>query len=300
MYTLTANAKGFASATRGAVAAGSEGVDFVLAPGVKIEGNVQDARTKQPVTAFEMALAVSNRLARNPQEVASMWVANPDGYFTVDSSGGNWNILRFRARGYKPAEVERPDVGDNNSAPPLIIELQPGELAVEGTVVNESGQAVVNAVVYAANESDGRVQFAGTPGARSGDDGRFRLDSVPEDTTAILVSHPEYAPTSIAVTPHPGSVQDVRVVLSAGGIIQGVVRDGGQPVTGALISTVPRSPEQVFSDDTGQYRITGLAEGIIRVRVQYYLPDESGNRPPILESEAVVEPGAITEVNFDL
>lgn len=113
--------------------------------------------------------------------------------------------------------------------------------AILATIVNESGQPVRRADLYAAYVSD---EFGKGPKefVPSGDDGIVLLGGLRSDEYWVTVHHPDYAPAGQAVVlERPGQVEAVEFVLAKGIDVVGVATcSDGLPPTGWRIEAKPK------------------------------------------------------------
>jgi hypothetical protein len=165
----------------------------------------------------------------------------------------------------------------------LLIRLEPGA-AVEGTVIDDQGAPVVGASIYVnfdVNLDDGGLDYL-TPerAAVTNSEGSFYVDSLVTAPTTLYVQHPSFAPASERVTPVQSRPTRVRIVMNAGGAIQGTVWWNGAPVRGKDMMMLNADGMNVqtggaATDADGRYRIdhlppgeyavyTGVAEGFFR------------------------------------
>ncbi len=103
---------------------------------------------------------------------------------------------------------------------------------VEGVVVESGGAPIADALVF-STLAHGVLQSA--PAARSGPDGTFHLSG--QYLGAMYADHPDYAPgwatiEWATIEPGQGGVGSVRIVLSKGGTVEGVVTVGDAPAAG--------------------------------------------------------------------
>lgn len=99
-------------------------------------------------------------------------------------------------------------------------------------------------------------------------DGRFTASPVPPGRISAIVRHPAYVEAiSEAVTLRPGATAHVKVVLYAGGTVEGVVRDDkGFPVYGAIVRIMAKqgsTERTTFTDQTGAYSFSAVPSLLI-------------------------------------
>ncbi len=282
------------------VRAGAQGIKLVLLAKPRVEGQVVNASSRQPITAFELAVQPVKPIpSYSPPDQSFQWIADPKGQFSSIIPEVPDPVLRVRAPGYETAEYDLSTVGAGQVVQGIVVALNPGALSVEGTVTDASGGPVAGASVYATDGLEGRAQTGGSPGAVSDQDGRFTLQALSESVREIVAIHSDYAPGSSPVELQPGQPAQVSIALAPGGVLEGTVREGGRPVSGATLSVFPRAGSRVETGDDGRYRISGLPAGEFTVMVRYP-SDGLGERPPVGEGNVTIEPGRATELDFDM
>jgi RNA polymerase sigma-70 factor (ECF subfamily) len=139
---------------------------------------------------------------------------------------------------------------------------------IEGIVVDGRGQPVPEAQVIAQPLNAGRTnqpgvwELRGVPTMASDSDGRFRFRGLPEGAYALRGARPEDAPDTIAqqaeTAARPGD-RDVRVVLSGGALVRGLVRfeDGSTPK--AFGVRVGRGRPRSFATTDGTFSLSAVA-----------------------------------------
>ena len=151
--------------------------------------------------------------------------------------------------------------------------------AITGQVIDDGGQPIANARVFASNQRR-------SAGAASNIEGRFSFPDLARGTYSVTASAPGYFdPTVQALDPaerryyRPGDAVTIR--LSKGGVITGRVTDaGGEPLAVTRVFAIRlRAPDEqgagsspVFAraneratDDRGVYRFYGLPPGVYLV-----------------------------------
>ena len=141
---------------------------------------------------------------------------------------------------------------------------------ISGRVVNESGQALVNATVWARPATP---QGEPVTSAITNRDGVFKFSGLQPGSYTVNASMPAYIPKSPYSGPAVQSTGDsVTLVLIKGGVITGtVINSKGDPVIAIAIRAEMvtddqgrRSPAIVYdsmTDDRGVYRVYGLPSG---------------------------------------
>lgn len=199
--------------------------------------------------------------ARGPVAEALVWMADDPAAFVRTDARGTYTVtatgekagLAADALGYLPArDTTRGATGPTLALTPLA--------TVSGTVVDEAGRPVADAVLRAAlgrvDWRPGQAPPLPLPPARSGPQGEFRLEVRPGRETKLTASHPRFTSSSLPLpelAPH-ASRKDVRIVLRQGLTGAGKVVDGtGQPIAGAEVLLAPvRDPNALPSFDASE------------------------------------------------
>jgi RNA polymerase sigma factor (sigma-70 family) len=197
------------------------------------------------------------------------WRATTDakGSAALRGVGPVWAPLAVRATGFAPGAVMVSWNGDPASPRRVAIVLERGA-AVAGHVLDEGGKPVAGARVTAQPAFDPfPVVDPRRDGVLTGADGAFQLPALSAGTWRLGATHGEHGPASSAPLTvdgaHPRT--GVELVLTAGGVVRGVVRDtAGRPVASADVHVVVRGTvfwrerRQAFTDGDGRFAITGL------------------------------------------
>jgi protocatechuate 3,4-dioxygenase beta subunit len=254
------------------------------------------AGTNEAVTTFH--LATTHEFMASTQ--TSRTVHDPEGRFSIKEEQGETLTMAITAKGYAPKEEEVKGGLGEQPVHDIIVRLQPGGL-VDGEVMDTSANAVAGAAVYiglnpsAMDSSDHRGR---APDAVSGTDGSFRLDTLPGTATTIYASHPSFAVGSGEVRASGPTPARLRIVLSDGGAIEGIVRWSGQPLTEQWIGVLNESGENVRlsgsqTDSQGRFWLEHMPPGLYTLYT--YINEFSWS----LHLDAEVEEGMITQVDFD-
>jgi len=152
------------------------------------------------------------------------------------------------------------------------------------TVLNEAGQPISGANVYASYVADDTGRGPKRP-IRSDAIGMASLGGLPADEYMVTVAHPDYALAGRTVTlARPGQAEPIVFVLEKGiDIIGAATCSDGLPAAGWRIKAEPewwRSPHSRAGDDLvaedGTFILTHIVPGIHRLSV--YVPVEGGSR----------------------
>ena len=307
-YAVRGYCTGYAPGGEWKVPAGSENVDFVLRRmQTTFTGRVVRADTGEPVTEFEV-LAVGSAITdraqlRQYEKLSFETCKDPEGRFQIKGlggTGGKWATVVARAAGFAMGY----DTVRMNPEGPFIealVRLEP-EALVTGIVVDAAEEPVPGANVLIGP----LVHFPNIPdrtAAHSRDDGTFELYGVSSETRVISAYHPDYAPCSVQVSPRPGETESVRIVLLPGGVVEGMVTAGGEPVTDAIVWLQPPRDLGEWTLDTrtdfsGRFRFASVAPGSMEASA-FFPRDRKDGSIRRLTRPVPIENGRVTQVDFD-
>jgi hypothetical protein len=220
---------------------------------LRLEGQVID-EADQPVGGARVAIDAS------PPIVVE---SEADGSFVFEGLiARDYRLEAAADAGYAgPAQLRLgPD------AEPVTLRLRPGGV-VEVVVTEAAGGAPIAGAEVELRSS---LPWRAVTGA----DGRFELPAVAAGTWRVTASHGDRsAATSAPLTVdgiHPRA--GVELVLAAGGVVRGLVRDpAGKPVAAAEVRVVVqgnigwRARREAFTDGAGRFAITGLPRRAVDV-----------------------------------
>jgi RNA polymerase sigma factor (sigma-70 family) len=165
---------------------------------------------------------------------------------------------------------------------PITLMLLPRNHQVEGTIVDTRGKPIRGVQIRAVQFNHDANGFAtdyrvadeepSLGWAVTDETGRYRLSSLPKDTTAIFAAyHPRFVGPTFACKPDVQTIPSVTLE-DAGGIAGTVVDAGtGQPVASAQISSqriehtdriLGGNGGSTISDKQGHFAVGGLAPGV--------------------------------------
>lgn len=216
--------------------------------------------------------------------------ADAKGAFTISySQSSGVNLFRARSGDLSTPQDTRADL----RKPPDLVTLklqQWPQATIQGQVVDVHGRPVEDALIDLAFP----VMAREPPMARTGPDGRFRLEVWPDEECAAYVISEDFGlGQSDAVRPKPGERIELPPIVMRGAdayLDVQVVDRSGKPAAGIAVE-IPALAEGPYplkstwrTDAVGRVRIAGIARGSYKVRV---LP-ASGS--PVVE-ETVAVPG---------
>jgi protocatechuate 3,4-dioxygenase beta subunit len=307
-------AEGFASAEREAVRPGTRDVDFSMIPTGVIKGRVRrpDGDVPEEFSAEAKREAEGARggfaFAGGPGKTTrGNRIENPDGTLEIEGLEAGTYTVRASGKGWAAvtkAEVEV-TAGKTTDVGTLVLERG---LTLRGRVVTADGTTpVAGATVTAAPPRGMGMGLFGAdpsaPFARSGLDGVFALEGLSPGALTVEATHPDYSPTELNVQLEPDvEPEEIVLALSAGGAIEGTVRDGsGQPVPGVSIlimrGMMAGQLDSANTDETGRYQFERLAAGSYTVVRAPDNPDDG--MADMQMKNAMVGDGETTIVDFD-
>jgi RNA polymerase sigma-70 factor (ECF subfamily) len=167
---------------------------------------------------------------------------------------------------------------------------------VEGIVRNQAGAPVADATIHIAERPTQDDVLGKPPVAHTGIDGRFRAAHVNPEIRTIFADHPDYAPGWSGMKPVPDTTEQVEILLTQGGAIEGVVTSGGIPRANEFVGVwLDASSQDTRTDTNGRYRIDRVPSGEWMVGV--ILMDAEGVHA---RQSVVVSPGMVSHADFNL
>ena len=302
IYEVTARRSGYNDASETGIHAGSTSVDFVLQALVRIEGQVLDARTREPITHFSVEHHSTGAFTLQRIKGSTLYHHYVEGRFAIDDVPEGEVTLAAWAQGYAPGTTVVSRRAPGETAPDVVvIALEPGA-TVEGMVTDRNGDPIANAKIFVDKSSV--LAYSTRYGA-------FTLDSLPPGPGTILASHESYGPGSTSVNLQSNRVTQVEIVLSQGGEVEGVVTNAGKPVPSQEVAIeFPRAGGDGFeakakTDANGAYHFTGLPEGAATLTA--YIQGKRQPPEPVIRGityfrrvQVFVQNGRVTVADIDI
>jgi len=236
-------------------------LELAIPKSLRLTGRVIDARTRRPVTSFEL---------REVGQQEYRGISDPNGAFEVQSYGPECRV-QVRAEGYGDK------ITDNlyrDSNEPVLVELGP-PASVSGVVVDEAGRPIEGATINyrytrTANEPPDAKYITSTDA-----EGRFTADnlSTGDSSRWFVFRHPDFARVIRQLEFKTDGATEVKIVLSKGGTVEGRLYDWqGKPLANTTIYFMDESQFDpywkenlgrlglVTTDEQGFYRIEHLPE----------------------------------------
>jgi hypothetical protein len=294
------------------IAAGTRNVDFVLAGRGKVAGRIEDAQTGEAVTEFELFARKGQIQELNPQmNNQYQFYYDEEGQFSLENIEEGDVTLVARAKGYAPAFEAVSGIGENETISDIVIRLEAGA-EVAGAVVDVAGTPVPDALIFLgevpqhlmwqfSSMEQGRMMGMGRQfgqAAQSDEQGLFRLESLPAGPTEFSVWAEGFTLSSAMVELVSTRENEVELVLSRGGVIEGRITEGGRGVENQQVQVYYREPPGMHrsaqTDADGYYSIAGLPDGEATVNCHFNANGSRRNR----SSVATVAAERVTVVDF--
>jgi hypothetical protein len=290
---ISVRAAGFVPGSRGDITAEDgktvTGIDMQLDRGATISGRVTAGGTA--VAGVE----VRQSTQRGPQGFGTPFggiTTDADGLYKLDGIAEGDRLIEFRKTGFVPAQ--KPVEVKAGKDVRLDVELDPGH-ELRGRVVDRSGRGVSGAFINTigggerrggnliASDSDGNFVIAGLA------DGKYQVSARKEGMVSGEASDVDLPQT-----------RPLTLTLDAGATITG-------RITGIAADQLPQvvvtaaggtSRNQTFADASGNFALSGLPDGQVRVDAVLTTAGRRRMAPP---KTVVVENGVApaVEINFE-
>jgi hypothetical protein len=278
------------------ITAPSEGVVFEIPirKQARLRARVVDKETGAPITKFELASAGGNNWRQ---------ISDPNGRFDIAVRGLEAERVVIRAEGYT-AKTSREIYPDANE--PAVIELGFGG-AIEGIVVDEQARPIEGARISFRYKRTRDEEPGGKFAAYTDNGGSFFIQDIPDNVTWkwFVIDHRDYAPQIKFVEVKEGYISEAKIVLKAGGTVEGYVYDSqGRLVADTTLYFMLENHypywkenrarlDSVTTNSNGFYRIAHMPE-----RLCYgfrYKPDEHLG---VVSAAVLPKDGKTTRLDF--
>ncbi|MCI0586489.1 MAG: carboxypeptidase-like regulatory domain-containing protein [Planctomycetes bacterium] len=272
-FKVSARAEDEASAIATGVKPGTKDLELRLRPCGGVAGIVVDGKTEEPIPSF--------RIETRETAFGMLEVKGKEREFRSEDGAFKWSgldpgtyLFRAEAPGHAPAKIENVAVREGATTPGVVIRLQP-QAVVRGRVIAAGDRSPVERAVVTTAMQGAFAIFQSMTGerneARTDAKGEFRLEGLPSGEVALSAKHRDFADgRSAPLRLEAGAtVEDVEIVLTAGGGVDGFVYgEGGAPVQGCMVmvstptASVMRSTE---TDEKGYFLVKALSPGSYQV-----------------------------------
>jgi hypothetical protein len=237
--SVTVEATGFALQEKTAEP-GGEPLEFILDTAGTIQGAVVDEQSR-PVESFRVAARSGRSEVMRFRMPVSTEVVSEDGRFTLSNVAPGTYVLSVTAPELASGTVADVKVAEGQAIDVGTVKLTAGGL-VRGTVVDATGAGVGGASVSIIPPPQSFATTGPPTPVTSESSGAFEVRGVAEGAADLTANHPNYAnaePVTVQVDARK-PVTDVRLVLSAGGRIEGSVRKrDGSGRAGLMVGANP-------------------------------------------------------------
>ncbi|MEZ6194875.1 MAG: carboxypeptidase-like regulatory domain-containing protein [Planctomycetota bacterium] len=255
--------------------------DFLMLPGIAVEGLVVDASTKKPIEGAVVVLKDMGII---------------DAYREVTGAFGAFRMKGLR-RGKQTFQIQAPnytlfqenrDLGENDAEGVIRFELVPAGRA-SGVVYDGRGNPVANADIFVAENKSFLYQVRGYREAQTDAEGRYEVAGLNNGQRyRIVAAASGFVPSGSADFEAAGgaNVEGNIIQLEEGARIQGrVVDKAGVAIPGALVALErPPHPDAWFppqlgigqmealtavTDDEGAFSYSGLWAGSYKLGAEH-------------------------------
>ena len=300
VYQIDVYHSDYSGHERDDVAAGSRDVDFVLEGRGAVEGQVVDAATGKPIAGFEIAHTSGFTSPSYFQAYDYVPYYDEAGRFTIHDVEAGEATIFVRATGYGPGYEQVAEVRPGEVTPGVQFRLKPGA-SIAGLVRDSKGTPVQGAQIHIASAADlWLIDVGGQEAVASSDaEGRFTVNSLGGELTAITAAHPDFSRTTVELNLEPGKTKQVEIVLAAGGTLEGTVTANGDPSANQNVFVHTESMtdlQTATTDASGFYTLSSITPGEVSVNASVTLGDATRS----VGKTALVESGATTTVDFNV
>jgi hypothetical protein len=283
-YEIWVTAPGYLDSPRTTVVAGSTQVSLSLRPAARIEGNIVDAKSGEPVSRASLILTGNPELVIGGRgRMTRVRSAHGDFAFPGVPPGNHFLVVRadgFAETVHGPLSVSAGQVLDG-------VEIRLGRGAtIRGQVVDSIGKGIEGCKVTLVRQmkvADGTADFlrpmlqANAPvlHSTSDSDGRYELGGLREGNWQLQVTHERFATDrTLAVFLAKDEDRKVETIaLLEGATLKGTVKsaDGRPDGRARLLVQNIRFPDirrEVATSQDGTYEVIGLPAGDYRITMQ--------------------------------
>jgi protocatechuate 3,4-dioxygenase beta subunit len=315
-YSLKVRAGGYAEEVKKGVQVKNgetvDGIEIGLKAGSKVEGRVITGSDKAPIPGVlvkpsdEGSKIMGVDISQfDFQPLEGNVITDDDGRFRLQNLSSGLNTLEAKKEGFLDGK-KMVFVLPGQDMKDVEIELSRGGIVTGRVVAHSSGKPVSGAdVTFSGQGFLADLMPFVRKGTLTEDQGGFEFHTVPAGAQTMKISHDDYAMKMVEnVNVEEGKTVDIGdVALTSGGGIAGVVLDASsKPISGAMLMARGSSGfHQQNTNAEGEYAYEELSPGSYTVQL---IPSTdglmSGNIGNVVEKQAQVEEGKVTELNFIL
>ncbi len=261
--TLQVHKSGFKEAQLELALPGSEAT-VKLHRLARIAGRLQ-AKGRDSFPGFQVIALPQGGDQPEPQSFAEPSQNDPTGRFEIEVGPGTY-VLQATVPGFAPNRSKPVTVKAGELNEEVVIELAAGGTVKGAVVARGTGTPIAGAHVKSRGDEVQPWHGFAPAEAKTGADGSFTLEGVPEKFT-LIASHEKYAQAVVAdLSVLPGGSASVKVEMGVGGGIRGTVTRGGAPADGALVQAVKQGGigsmgKQTRTDLAGRFEMAELPAG---------------------------------------
>ena len=311
MYRLKVRKEGYSTRTSGRVRLDKENHITLNAAGL-VEGIVLVRETgKAPEALCEISAApISIQGTISPMALLNengetTYKTDEEGRFSLMLSPGLYR-LEARCTNFTPGRVEVEVVeGERVDGVKIFLNKEGG--TISGIVATQDGNSPQGATVVlvesgSAAETALLTQLGGGERSMQVDtDGAFSFTNLPAGQYNVIAQHANYAlaESGMLVLEEQGTLENIRITLGSGGVIEGYVYRDGRPVSGAMVAAMgSASMDNDTTDARGFYSITGLAEGSYQLTMTTALSGDLSGMYDTPSVQVDVQEGMTTRYDF--
>jgi len=249
-------------------------VEITYPAGMLLRGIVIDDN-EHPIAGALIETAMPMLVGRDPHVLA---ISGGDGRFEIRSAFRPC-LVGARAQGFLAAPLQYPAMGTDIE---VKFQLVPGGGTVDGTVVDEQGDPIADALVCIGAGKLQGLGIAAMDGStplplpalvRSNQEGKFRALAIPPGNAEVWARAVNKSPWRGTCSVANYGTSALRITMQRGGILRGFVRTAtGDPVPKAeVIHGEWQQVENVrtYSDASGAFELRSLPLGAIEVRAEH-------------------------------
>ncbi len=284
-------------------------VEWIVEGTGRIEGSAVDARTGQPLGAFEVSYQADGsrmggvfRVGRGSSRFTggageAHPVESPDGRFALEEvPAGKWEVV-VTAKGYQVGRAAGVVVEEATTTDGVEVRVAPGS-ALGGVVKDaRTRRGIPDARVRVVGETGPAFSPPGSEGLVTDVDGRFEVEGLAPGKVTVTAEHADYTPrTENAVLAEGGS--RVEIALSHGSALAGVVfSETRQPVPGASVTLQGGAPragswgggDETTTDGAGRFRFDHLSPARYTLRASMSGQASEAAEAVVVEGEPSAE-----------